>query len=115
MADFIHNYQPEWERSWIVERSGEILDSLFLIREDAATARLRLLYVEPAARGMELATKLLEKSFQFARSKGYRKVTLFTTSNNITARHIYRKLGMHLAARNRCSSPATPSPTSIGR
>lgn len=97
MADFIRNYQPEWERSWIVERAGEILGSLFLVRTDAETAKLRLLYVEPAARGMGLATKLLEKSIQFARSKGYKKLTLFTTSSNIAARRIYGKLGMQLS------------------
>lgn len=97
MADFIRNYQPEWERSWIVERDGVILGSLFLVRQDAETAKLRLLYIEPAARGMGLATKLLEKSFQFARGKGYRKVTLFTTSSNVAARRIYQKLGMTLA------------------
>ena len=97
MADFIRNYQPAWERSWIVERGGDIIGSLFLIRENETTARLRLLYIEPAARGMGLATKLLEKSIQFARSKGYRKLTLFTTSNNLAARRIYVKLGMELA------------------
>ena len=97
MADFIRDYKPGWERSWIVERGGEILGSLFLIRENESTARLRLLYVEPAARGMGLATKLLVKSIQFARSKGYKKLTLFTTSSNLAARRIYEKLGIHLA------------------
>jgi DNA-binding MarR family transcriptional regulator/GNAT superfamily N-acetyltransferase len=96
MADFIRNYQPEWERSWVVERDGDILGSLFLIREDATTARLRLLYVEAAARGLGLATKLLEKSFEFARSKGYARVVLFTTDSNIAARRIYEKLDMTL-------------------
>jgi DNA-binding MarR family transcriptional regulator len=96
MADFIRNYQPDYERSWIVEREGDILGSLFLIRADAMTAKLRLLYVEPAARGLGLDTKLLEKSFAFARSKGYRRITLFTTSGNVNARRIYVKLGMTL-------------------
>ncbi len=97
MADFIKHYQPAWERSWIVERDGDILGSLFLIRKDESTAQLRLLYVESTARGMGLATKLIEKSIQFARAKGYRKITLFTTSNNVGARRIYEKLGMSLA------------------
>jgi DNA-binding MarR family transcriptional regulator/GNAT superfamily N-acetyltransferase len=96
MADFMDNFQPECERSWIVERGGEILGSLFLIREDAATAKLRLLYVEPAARGMGLARKLLEKSIQFARDKGYRRVSLFTTSNLLTARRLYVRLGFQM-------------------
>ena len=97
MADFIRNYQPEYERSWIVERGNDIIGSLFLIRADVMTAKLRLLYIEPSARGLGLATKLLEKSFQFARSKGYARVTLFTTSGNVNARRIYTKLGMTLA------------------
>lgn len=93
LADFITNYDPTCERSWIAERGGQILGSLFLIRTDAETAKLRLLYVEPAARGMGLATKLLEKSIQFARSKAYKKVQLFTTSGNVGARRIYERLG----------------------
>jgi len=97
MADFVNQYQPEWERSFIVERNGDILGSLFLVRQDADTAKLRLLYVEQAARGMGLATKLLEKSIQFARSKHYKRVSLFTTSNNTGARRIYEKLGFVLA------------------
>lgn len=96
MADFIKNYKPDCERSWIVERGEEILGSLFLIRENETTARLRLLYVEKAARGLGLATKLLEKSFAFARSKNYKRVILFTTSNNVGARRIYEKIGMQL-------------------
>lgn len=96
IADFIDQYQPEWERSWVVERNGDILGSLFLVRQDEKTAKLRLLYVEPAARGMGLANKLIEKSIQFARSKGYKRVTLFTTSNNIDARRIYAKRGFRL-------------------
>lgn len=96
MADFIRNYKPDSERSWIVERGNAILGSLLLIREDETTARLRLLYVEQAARGLGLATKLLEKSFAFARSRNYRRVVLFTTDSNVGARRIYEKLGMVL-------------------
>ena len=96
LADFIDHFQPEYERSWIVERDGEILGSLFLIREDAVTAKLRLLYVEPAVRGMGLARKLLEKSMQFALDKGYRRVSLFTTSNLLTARRLYAQLGFQM-------------------
>ena len=53
LADFIKGFKPDCEASWIAERGGDILGSLFLIREDDATARLRLLYVEPSARGRE--------------------------------------------------------------
>ena len=97
LADFIHQYQPEWEHSWIAERDGMIIGSLFLVRADATTAKLRLLYVEPSARGVGLATQLLERAIAFARSKHYAKVTLFTTSGNSAARRIYGKLGMQIA------------------
>lgn len=96
LADFIDNYQPAWERSFIAERNGDILGSIFLTKYDEEVAKLRLLYVEPAARGLGLATKLLEKAISFARSKHYKRVALFTTSNNIGARRIYSKLGFRL-------------------
>lgn len=97
LADFIRNYNPADEKSWIAERDGEIMGSLFLVRENETTARLRLLYVEPAARGLGLATALLEQSIAFARAKGYSTLILFTTDSNEAARRIYQKLGMTLA------------------
>lgn len=93
LAEFIRRYDASRERSWIAERDGQILGSLFLVHDDAETARLRLLYIEKAARGMGLATKLLEKAAQFAREKNYRRLRLFTTSENIAARRIYERLG----------------------
>lgn len=93
LADFIRDYDSTFERSWIAERDGQILGSLFLTRADAFTARLRLLYIEKAARGMGLATKLLEKAMQFARDKNYQQIRLFTTSENVAARRIYERLG----------------------
>ena len=93
LADFIRNYDSTFERSWIAERDGQILGSLFLTRADAFTARLRLLYIEKAARGMGLATKLLEKAMQFARDKNYQQIRLFTTSEDVAARRIYERLG----------------------
>ncbi len=92
LAEFISNYDARFERSWIAERAGQILGSLFLTRVDAHTAKLRLLYVEKDARGMGLANKLIEKSIQFARDKGYKKLTLFTTSENLAARRIYERM-----------------------
>jgi GNAT superfamily N-acetyltransferase len=96
LTNFIRNFNPADEASWIAKRDGEIMGSLFLIRQNATTAKLRLLYVEPAARGMGMATRLLETSFQFAREKGYQTVSLFTTNTNVAARRIYQKLGMKL-------------------
>lgn len=93
LADFIRQYDARFERSWVAERNGHILGSLFLVREDEQTAKLRLLYTEKEARGMGLATKLIEKSIQFARQKHYQRVRLFTTSENIAARRIYERIG----------------------
>ncbi len=96
LSQFMLKFNPADEASWIAKREGEILGSLFLIRQNATTAKLRVLYVEPAARGLGLATRLLETSFQFAREKGYQTVSLFTTNSNVGARRIYQKLGMRL-------------------
>lgn len=96
LADFIDHYQPAYERSWIVERDGAILGSLFLMRQDAATAKLRLLYLEPQVRGMGLAHTLLEMAIAFARSKHYRRLCLFTTSNLDAARRLYARHGFSM-------------------
>lgn len=95
MADFIRRYDPAAERSWVVARDGRILGSLLLVREDAETCRLRLLYIEPEARGSGLARRLMGKAIAFARHAGYRSVRLFTTQNLTTARRIYAQLGFH--------------------
>ena len=79
--------------SHVTERGGQILGSLFLTRADSETAKLRLLYVEKDARGLGLATKLIEKSIQFARDKHYHRLTLFTTHENESARRIYQRNG----------------------
>jgi GNAT superfamily N-acetyltransferase len=93
LADFIDHFQPACECSWIVERDGAILGSLFLVRQDEETAKLRLLYLEPEVRGMGLARTLLETSIAFARSRNYRRLCLFTTSNLSDARRLYARLG----------------------
>jgi GNAT superfamily N-acetyltransferase len=98
LANFIQKFNPADEASWIAKRDGEIMGSLFLIRQNATTAKLRVLYVEPAARGMGLATRLLETAFAFASAKGYQTVSLFTTNSNVAARRIYEKLGMKLVS-----------------
>lgn len=98
LTSFIRTANPADEASWIAKRDGEIMGCLFLIRQNATTAKLRVLYVEPAARGAGLATRLLQTSFQFAHDKGYQTVSLFTTDTNTAARRIYEKLGMKLVS-----------------
>ena len=97
-ADFIDQYNPRRNRCWIAERDGIPLGCIFLVHhpEQSDTAKLRLLLVEPAARGLGLGKALVSECVQFARSAGYRKVTLWTQSILTAAHHIYQQAGFQL-------------------
>jgi DNA-binding MarR family transcriptional regulator/GNAT superfamily N-acetyltransferase len=92
-AGFINHYDARRERCWIAEVQGEMAGSVVLVKEDEMTAKLRLLLVEPKARGMGIGLRLVQECIQFARLAGYRKMTLWTNNNLDAARHIYRKTG----------------------
>ncbi len=96
VADFINNYNPARERCWIAEMNGEIVGSVFVVQASETVAKLRLLLVEPRARGLGLGTRLVEECIRFARRKGYQKLMLWTNSVLVEARHIYQKLGFSL-------------------
>ncbi len=96
VADFINNYNPTRERCWIAEMNGEIVGSVFVVQASETVAKLRLLLVEPKARGLGLGTRLVEECIRFARRKGYQKLVLWTNSVLVEARHIYQKLGFTL-------------------
>ena len=96
VAEFVKNYDPKRERCWIAERKGEIVGSVFLVKKDDITAKLRLLYVEPSARGLGIGKRLVDECLRFARQVGYRKITLWTQSNLAAARGIYEKAGFKL-------------------
>lgn len=98
VADFINNYNPERERCWIAEMNGEIVGSVFVVQSSSAVAKLRLLLVEPKARGLGLGSRLVEECIRFARRRGYQKMVLWTNSVLVEARHIYAKTGFQMTA-----------------
>jgi len=98
VADFINNYNPARERCWIAEMGGEIIGSVFVVQASETVAKLRLLWVEPKARGLGLGTRLVKECIRFARRSGYQKLMLWTNSVLEEARHIYQKLGFTLVA-----------------
>lgn len=96
-ADFIDHHDPACERCWIAERDGERLGCIALVKGgEEGVAKLRILLVEPAARGLGLGRRLVEECLGFARAAGYREVVLFTQSNLTAARAIYAKAGFEL-------------------
>lgn len=98
VADFITDYDPKRERCWIAERNGDRLGCTFLVKhpEQADTAKLRLLLVEPSARGLGLGKALVNECVSFARTAGYKKVTLWTQSILTAAHHLYQQAGFKL-------------------
>jgi len=92
-ADFVKNFDEKRERCWIAELDGEPVGSVFVVKESKTVAKLRLLLVEPKARGRGLGKRLVEECIAFARDKGYRKLVLWTQSNLAAARHIYKQTG----------------------
>jgi DNA-binding MarR family transcriptional regulator/GNAT superfamily N-acetyltransferase len=96
VSDYIKNYNPARERCWIAEMDGQIIGSVFVVQAGQDTAKLRLLLVEAKARGLGLGTRLVEECIRFARRSGYKKLTLWTNSVLVSARHIYQKTGFKI-------------------
>ena len=96
VAEFIQNFDARRERCWIAEKDGERVGSIFLVKKTDDVAKLRLLLVEPTARGLGIGKRLVDECLRFARQARYRRVTLWTQSNLDSARRIYESVGFKL-------------------
>jgi len=95
-AGFIENFDAARERCWIAECEGAVAGAVLLVKENEEVAKLRLLYVEPAARGLGIGSRLVAECIRFARQRRYRKLTLWTNDVLVAARHIYQAAGFRL-------------------
>lgn len=96
VADYVQDHDPVREAAWVAEFDGEPVGGVFCVARDAATAQLRLLLVEPAARGLGVGTRLVDECLRFARDAGYDTITLWTNDVLTSARRIYEAAGFEL-------------------
>jgi DNA-binding MarR family transcriptional regulator/N-acetylglutamate synthase-like GNAT family acetyltransferase len=98
VADFVSKHDPKRERCWIAEMDDQNVGCVFLVKDTETIARLRLLLVDPAARGRGLGTKLTDECVRFARACSYQGITLWTHSVLTAARHVYEQAGFRLSS-----------------
>ncbi len=108
VADFVNNNDRKRERCWIAEMNGENVGSIMLAKDSEGVARIRLLLVDPKARGIGLGARLTDECIRFARRAGYKKITLWTHRVLTAARHIYERAGFKLMRSERHRSWGRP-------
>lgn len=98
VAEYLAEHDPDREAAWVAELNGERVGAIFCVRQDETTAKLRLLHVEPSARGAGVGTVLVDECVRFAKAAGYRSMELWTVSLLAPARRIYQRAGFTLVA-----------------
>lgn len=101
LAHFVQRFDPDAENAWVAERDGTVVGSIFLVKESARVAKLRLLYVEPSARGLGIGGRLVRECVADARKKGYETLVLWTNDVLASARRIYQAAGFRLVRQER--------------
>jgi DNA-binding MarR family transcriptional regulator/GNAT superfamily N-acetyltransferase len=101
VADYVDHHDPARENAWIAELDGRPVGAVFCVRKDDTTAQLRLLLVEPDARGAGIGSRLVAECLEFARAAGYTSMILWTNDVLAAARRIYQKAGFELVEENR--------------
>lgn len=101
VARFIEHYDPQAERCWIAERDGRNVGSVFVFRKSKTVAQLRMLIVDPGARGSGIGARLVDEAVRFARDAGYRKMVLWTNDVLHAARRLYERAGFRMTHEER--------------
>lgn len=108
LADYMRQHDPAWERAWIADSDGKILGAVFLMKGSEEVGKLRVLYVEPEARGLGIGSRLVKECIAHARQVGYRELRLWTDDRLVAARRIYQAVGFQLVEETREESWGKP-------